>query len=236
MNIVVLTGAGISQESGLPIFRGPDGLWRGHDPFALATPEAFARDPALVHAFYDARRAALRAPGLRPNAAHLALARLEQRWAAEARGGFLLVTQNVDDLHRRAGSRLVAQMHGRLDRARCGACGRAAPWEGSLSAETPCPACGARGGMRPDVVWFGEDVRHLDAIGPALGACDLFAAIGTSGQVHPAAAFARSVRGRTVELNLEPTGGDGFDEARRGRATELVPAWVEEVLATPRGG
>lgn len=233
MRIVVLTGAGISAESGIPTFRGTDGLWEGHRIDDVATPEGFARDPATVQAFYDRRRAALR--HVQPNEAHSALVRLE-----EARGDdFLLVTQNVDDLHERAGSRRVVHMHGELRRARCQACDARPAWDADLSTEPPCPVCGARA-LRPDVVWFGEIPYDLDRIEDAIAGCDVFAAIGTSGEVYPAAgfaAFAAAVGARTAELNLAATGGLGtggapvFDEVWEGPATSVVPAWVEAILA-----
>ena len=228
--IVILTGAGISRESGLHTFRDPDGIWARHRIEDVATPEAFARNPALVQGFYNARRAALRDPAIRPNAAHEALAELDWRWP----GDLLLVTQNVDDLHGRAGSRRLLHMHGELAKARCLRCGAVGPWEGDLTPETPCPACGAAGGMRPHVVWFGEMPLEMERIEAALDACDLFVSIGTSGAVYPAAGFVREVRHRadTLELNLEPSEGSHlFDEARHGPATELVPAFVREVLA-----
>jgi NAD-dependent deacetylase len=226
--IVVLTGAGISRESGLATFRDPDGAWARVRLEDVATPEAFERDPAQVHAFYNARRAQLAEVG--PNAAHLALAELERRWP----GTFLLVTQNVDDLHERAGSRRLLHMHGELLRARCEGCGAGLRWTDALSSVTPCPACGARGGMRPDIVWFGEVPMHMEAIGAALDRCGLFVAIGTSGNVYPAAGFVAGVRdrARTVELNLEPSLGTHlFDESHAGPATRTVPAFVAEVLA-----
>jgi NAD-dependent deacetylase len=225
VRVVVLTGAGISAESGLPTFRDAHGLWEGHRPEEVATPEAFAAAPDLVQRFYDARRAALVA--VRPNAAHEALARLEAALGED----FLLVTQNIDDLHERGGSRRVLHMHGQLRKARCTHCGERMHWAGSLADEPPCPACTARA-LRPDVVWFGEMPYGLDEIDRAVGRCDVFASIGTSGVVYPAAGFARlaSYHGaQTVELNLEPSGGP-FDEARHGPATDVVPRWVEEVL------
>lgn len=224
--IVILTGAGISKESGLATFRDADGIWARVRIEDVATPEAFARDPARVHAFYNARRRQL--PTARPNAAHRALARLQKRWPGEV----LLVTQNIDDLHERAGA-VAVHMHGELGRARCTHCGAVRRWEGDLSPATPCPSCGAVGGMRPHVVWFGEMPMEMDRIRDTLAACDLFVAIGTSAQVHPAAGFVAEVRGRaaTLELNLEPTAASGlFDEARYGPATLLVPAWVDEIL------
>jgi len=228
--IVILTGAGISRESGLHTFRDPDGLWARHRIEEVATPEAFARNPALVQGFYNARRAALRDPAIQPNAAHEALAELDWRWP----GDLMLVTQNVDDLHGRAGSRRLVHMHGELAKARCLRCGAVGPWEGDLSPETPCPACAASGGMRPHVVWFGEMPLEMERIEAALDQCDLFVSIGTSGAVYPAAGFVREVRHRadTLELNLEPSEGSHlFDEARHGPATGLVPAFVREVLS-----
>ncbi|HZF75142.1 MAG TPA: Sir2 family NAD+-dependent deacetylase [Acetobacteraceae bacterium] len=227
--IVVLTGAGISRESGLATFRDPDGIWAKVRIEDVATPEAFRRDPARVQAFYNARRAQLRDPAIQPNAAHLALAELERRWPAP----FLLVTQNVDDLHDRAGSHRMVHMHGELAKARCGRCAAVHPWECDLSAATPCPACGRTGGLRPHVVWFGEMPLEMDRIAEALEGCGLFVSIGTSGAVYPAAGFVAEVRGRarTVELNLEPSEGSYlFAEARHGPATELVPAFVAELL------
>jgi NAD-dependent deacetylase len=229
-SIVVLTGAGISRESGLATFRDADGIWARVRIEDVATPQAFARDPARVHAFYNARRAQLRDPAILPNAAHHALAELEARWP----GDFLLVTQNVDSLHDRAGSRRLLHMHGELMKARCLRCGGVSGWEEDLSTATPCPACGKAGGMRPHVVWFGEMPLHMEEIGAALDRCGLFVAIGTSGQVYPAAGFVAEVRGRarTVELNLEASAvRSDFDEARHGPATEIVPRFVAELLA-----
>ncbi|MBE9603878.1 NAD-dependent deacylase [Acetobacteraceae bacterium H6797] len=226
--LVILTGAGISRESGLATFRDPDGAWAKHRIEDVATPEAFRRDPALVHAFYNARRAQL--AEVAPNAAHLALAELERQW----RGDFLLVTQNVDDLHNRAGSRNLVQMHGALRRARCLHCEAVHPWDAPLSTATPCPACAKAGGMRPDIVWFGEMPVEMGRIGMALETCGLFVSIGTSGNVYPAAGFVAEVADRawTVELNLEPSlGHSRFEEARQGPATQLVPALVEELLS-----
>ncbi len=228
-SIVVLTGAGISAESGLSTFRGAGGLWEGHRIEEVATPEAFARDPEKVHRFYNLRRRQLFDPAIRPNAAHLALARLEQEWP----GAFLLVTQNVDDLHERAGSRRLVHMHGELAKIRCTLCGDVREWHEDLSVTTACPACGRRGGLRPHIVWFGEMPMETERIEEALSACDLFLAIGTSAQVYPAAGFVEMVRGRarTVELNLEPSAASHlFDTRRHGPATEVVPAFVAELL------
>jgi NAD-dependent deacetylase len=226
-NIVILTGAGISAESGVPTFRAADGLWEDHRVEDVATPQAFRRDPALVQRFYDARRAAL--GRVVPNAAHLALARLDAQW----RGDLLLVTQNVDDLHERGGSRRLFHMHGELKRALCTGCGAAPAWGGDLSGQPPCPRCGAAR-LRPDIVWFGEMPYHMPAIEMAIAACDLFVSIGTSGAVYPAAGFvnlARDAGARTLEINLDPSAGTAlFDEARHGPAGTLVPAWVAELL------
>ena len=227
-NIVVLTGAGISAESGVATFRGPDGLWEGHRVEDVATPEAFARDPLLVQTFYDQRRAKLKA--VEPNAAHRALARLDAEWPGE----LLIVTQNVDDLHERAGAGRVLHMHGELKSAWCLACDARSRWEADLIAGPACPACSAPGQLRPDIVWFGEMPYEMDRIERALHDADLFVSIGTSGAVYPAAGFVQTARylgARTLEMNLEPSQGSiYFHESRIGRAGELVPAWVEEML------
>ena len=232
-SIVVLTGAGISAESGLPTFRGSDGLWLGWRREEVATAEAFARRPDVVQRFYDLRRRQLLAPEIGPNPAHLALAELERRWP----GPVVIVTQNIDDLHERAGSEKLIHMHGELLKARCTACAAVCPWRGDLAATHRCPACGGADVLRPHVVWFGELPLELDAIYVALAACELFIAIGTSGQVYPAAGLVEEVRrhGRahSVELNLEPSAVDSlFAERRRGPATKVVPDYVDELLAT----
>ena len=227
-NIVILTGAGISAESGLATFRGPDGLWEGHRVEDVATPEAFARDPDLVQNFYDQRRARLKE--VEPNAAHRALARLDAEW----RGELLIVTQNVDDLHERAGAERILHMHGELDSAWCLACNSRMPWDAPLSGSPPCPACGVSGLLRPDIVWFGEMPYDMDRIDDALREADLFVSIGTSGAVYPAAGFVQTARycgAQTLEMNLDPSlGSVYFHEARTGPASLLVPAWVEEIL------
>lgn len=228
-SIVILTGAGISAESGLATFRGPDGLWEGHKVEDVATPEAFARDPRFVHDFYNMRRAALAT--VQPNPAHLALARLE----AELEGDVLVVTQNVDDLHEQAGSRNLIHMHGALGRGWCQACDVRFDWRGDMSVDSRCPRCTAIGFVRPDIVWFGEMPYEMDAINAALGRCDLFVSIGTSGNVYPAAGFVQTVRyhGRahTLELNLEPSqGANWFAERRHGPAGTLVPMLIDELL------
>jgi NAD-dependent deacetylase len=228
VRVVVLTGAGISAESGVPTFRDADGLWEGHRVEDVATPEAFERQPDVVHRFYDARRAALAT--VEPNSAHRALARLETALGDD----LLVVTQNIDDLHERAGSTRVLHMHGELLSALCRDCGGRFPWADDLVGEPPCPGCRAAG-LRPDVVWFGEIPYDLDRIFVALETADLFVSIGTSGAVYPAAGFVRAAAAygaRTLELNLDPSEGSHlFDEARHGPAGTIVPAWADELLA-----
>ncbi|HYC96558.1 NAD-dependent deacylase [Brevundimonas sp.] len=228
-NLVILTGSGVSAESGVPTFRAADGLWMGHRVQDVATPQAFARDPALVQDFYNRRRRQL--SEVRPNAAHHALAGLAARWD----GDLLLVTQNVDDLHDRAhaatppapGFALI-HMHGELLKAQCTATGRVLDWPGDLAPDQPSPVH-PQGRLRPHIVWFGEWPLHMDRIEAALARCDLFVSIGTSGSVYPAAGFvqqANEAGARTVELNLEPSLGRRlFDEGRYGPATEVVPAF-----------
>ena len=227
-NIVVLTGAGVSAESGLATFRGPDGLWEGHRVEDVATPEAFARDPVLVHRFYDARRARL--GDVEPNAAHLALARLDAEWP----GDLLVVTQNVDDLHECAGSKRLLHMHGELMSGWCQGCDERFAWQGPMGNEASCPICRVAGSVRPDIVWFGEMPYEMERIDQALMSCDLFVSIGTSGAVYPAAGFVQTARycgARTLEINLEPSQGSiFFDERRFGPAATEVPKWVEELL------
>jgi NAD-dependent deacetylase len=226
-NIVVLTGAGISAESGVATFRGPGGLWEGHRVEDVCTPQALMRDPELVHRFYDERRAGLAA--VVPNAAHLALARLDAAWPGE----LLLVTQNVDDLHERAGSMRLLHMHGELRSALCAACGAREGWEGSLPPGAECAACGSPA-LRPDIVFFGEMPYGMDAIEHALATADLFVSIGTSGAVYPAAGFVQTARhygADTLELNLDPSEGSiHFGECRMGPAGTLVPEWVDPLL------
>ncbi len=230
-NIVVLTGAGVSAESGLATFRGADGLWEGQRVEDVATPQAYERDPARVQAFYDARRARL--GEVEPNAAHRALARLDADWPGE----LLLITQNVDDLHERAGCKRLLHMHGELKKGWCLGCGERFGWAGPMGEGASCPACGMAGRVRPDIVWFGEMPYEMERIETAIAACDLFVSIGTSGAVYPAAGFVQSARycgARTLEINLEPSLGSFlFDESRTGRAGELVPQWVDEVLRAP---
>lgn len=225
--VLILTGAGVSAESGLGTFRDAGGLWSEYDLEDVATPEGFARNPGLVHRFYNARRRnCLEAA---PNAAHRALAELE----AACPGAVTIVTQNIDDLHERAGSRSVIHMHGELLRALCASCAHRWDAPREIGPETRCPVCGARS-ARPDVVWFGEYPYQMDRIGRLLDETDLFVAIGTSGSVYPAAGFvseARAAGARTLELTLERSEvTDLFQEARHGPATQTVPAWVGEML------
>lgn len=228
-SIVILTGAGISAESGVDTFRDRGGIWSKVDYREVATAEGYARNPAKVQDFYNQRRR--RMVDVRPNAAHHALARLE----ATFKGRFLLVTQNIDDLHEAAGSRKLVHMHGELASALCEGCGVRRGWRGDLSIDSRCPACGSVGRLRPNVVWFGEMPYHMERIYEELAVCDLFVSIGTSGSVYPAAQFVQEARlggAHTVELNLEPSEGiDDFAEAIHGRATEIVPAFVERLLA-----
>ena len=226
--IVILTGAGISAESGIDTFRSAGGLWEQHRVEDVATPEGFARNADLVLNFYDMRRAAL--ANVAPNPAHAALARLER----EFRGDLLLMTQNVDDLHERGGSARVLHMHGELNSALCTLCELRSPWHGPMIDRPLCPVCQAPT-LRPDVVWFGEMPYEMGRIYQALERCDLFLSIGTSGAVYPAAGFvqeARAAGARCLELNLERSEGSRFfHETRLGPASVLVPAWVDEVLS-----
>jgi NAD-dependent deacetylase len=226
-NIVILTGAGVSAESGVATFRGPGGLWEGHRVEDVCTPQALAHDPVLVHRFYDERRAKLAT--VAPNAAHHALARLDAQWPGE----LLLVTQNVDDLHERAGSERLIHMHGELNSALCAECDARKPWTDTLPPRTRCATCGAPS-LRPDIVFFGEMPYHMDAIDAAIARADLFVSIGTSGAVYPAAGFVRTARyhgADTLELNLDRSEGSAwFGESRLGPAGTLVPEWVDSLL------
>ena len=227
-NIVILTGAGVSAESGIDTFRSAGGLWERHRIEDVATPEGFERDPDLVLRFYDMRRENIQKA--QPNAAHDALARLDAAWE----GNLLIVTQNVDDLHERAGAKRLIHMHGEHLSAWCTACDARSVWRDPLAHRPPCPAC-ATPALRPDVVWFGEMPYQMDEIDAAVRNCDLFVSIGTSGAVYPAAGFVRTARhvgAHTLELNLDPSQGSiMFHECRLGRATELVPAWVDSLLS-----
>lgn len=227
-HIVILTGAGISAESGIQTFRDSGGLWEGHAVEQVATPEGFTADPVLVHRFYNLRRAALST--VEPNTAHIALARLQ----GEFDGRVTLITQNVDDLHERGGSADVIHMHGELLSAFCSACDHRWQQAEDLMVETPCPACRTQGGPRPDIVWFGEMPYQMERIERALQSCDLFVSIGTSGAVYPAAGFVKLAHmhgALTLELNLERSQGSAFfSETRHGPATQLVPDWVGSLI------
>jgi len=230
-SIVILTGAGISKESGLATFRDADGIWATVRIEDVATPEAFARDPARVQEFYNTRRRQFTTGGVEPNAAHAALARLEAEWPGEV----LVVTQNIDDLHERAGSRNLIHMHGELLKVRCGSCQNVVHWPDDVALDDTCLACGTIGRLRPHVVWFGEMPLGMDDIYTALDRCGLFLSIGTSGNVYPAAGFVDHLRHRggahTAELNLEPSEGASlFAETIYGSATVVVPPFVERVL------
>ena len=224
-SLVILTGAGISAESGLGTFRSKDGIWAKYDLAKVATPRAFAADPAMVHQFYNLRRkACLKA---KPHAGHFALAKLQRAWA----GAFHLITQNVDDLHERAGSTGVLHMHGELLRAKCQSCGHV--WEGPrrMAASDTCPGCGQIA-TRPDVVWFGEEPYHMDEVTRIARAAQVFVVIGSSGQVYPAAGLveiAAEKGARCYEINLAPTGGT-FHQGIYGKAGEVVPVWVDRLL------
>jgi NAD-dependent deacetylase len=226
-NIVILTGAGVSAESGIDTFRSAGGLWERHRVEDVATPEGFARDPDLVLRFYDMRREAIQKA--QPNAAHWALAALDADWHGE----LLIITQNVDDLHERAGARRLIHMHGEHLNAWCTNCDARYPWRGTLADRPACPKCGACA-LRPDVVWFGEMPYRMDEIETALSRCDLFVSIGTSGAVYPAAGYVRTARhygARTLEINMDPSQGSiHFHESRMGKAGDLVPVWVAEML------
>jgi NAD-dependent deacetylase len=225
-SLVILTGAGISAESGLGTFRSRDGIWAKYDLGKVATPRAFAGDPQMVHDFYNLRRRACLDAA--PNAAHLALARLQHDWP----GAFHLITQNVDDLHERAGSKDVLHMHGELLRARCARCHHRWPAPDMMSPKDGCPQCG-NAATRPDIVWFGEEPYHMPEIRRLACSAGVFIVIGSSGQVYPAAdmAYSAAAEGaRTYEINLEPTGGP-FQSGLYGKASEVVPAWVDRLLA-----
>lgn len=228
--VVVLTGAGISVESGIATFRASDGLWENHRVEDVATPEGFARNPKLVQDFYNARRARLHDADVQPNAAHTALACLQQALP----GRVTLITQNVDDLHERAGATEVLHMHGSLLSVRCLYCDSVqGDWHGDCSTETVCPTCKRAHGMRPDIVWFGEMPYYMTTIEERLAGCTHFAAIGTSGQVYPAAGFVALARERgaeTYEINLDPGGTTNFHHICSGKATVEVPRWVESML------
>ncbi len=230
--IIILTGAGLSAESGLDTFRDKDGIWAKYDYQDVATPQAFVKNPELVHEFYNKRRRELQKA--QPNAAHKALARLEQDYP----GDVLVVTQNIDHLHESGGSQNLVHMHGELLKVFCSHCEARQKWTDDLSVETPCPNCSSTGAMRPDVVWFGEVPYQMERIITGILEADLFISIGTSGHVYPAAAFVENAREmgiHTVELNLEPSQGTSlFHEAKHGPATEVVPAYVDALIGATR--
>ncbi len=230
--IVILTGAGISAESGIKTFRDPDGLWEGHRPEEVATPEAFRRDPEMVYRFYNARRNRLQSGRIEPNPAHLALVRLEQAIG----DSFLLVTQNVDNLHERAGTKRIIHMHGELMKKRCQYCSTISTYDRDLTTEDQCSSCGETGGMRPHIVWFGEMPFELDRIWSEVADCEVFAAIGTSGVVEPAASLvheARRTGADTFCFSLDsPENRGAFDNFIEGKAGETVPPWVDQFIAS----
>ncbi len=230
LRVVVLTGAGISAESGIRTFRAADGLWEEHRVEDVATPEGFSRDPELVQRFYNARRRQLQQPEIQPNAAHLALAKLE----AALGDRFLLVTQNIDNLHERAGNKNVIHMHGELLKVRCTQSGQVLAWEDDVSMDERCHCCQFPAPLRPHVVWFGEMPLGMDEIYQALAQADVFIAIGTSGHVYPAAGFVHEAKlqgAHTVELNLEPSQvGSEFEEKHYGLASQVVPEFVDRLL------
>jgi NAD-dependent deacetylase len=240
-SIVILTGAGVSAESGLETFRGAGGLWCGHRVEDVATPQAFMHDPDLVHDFYNMRRKGLLAPDIKPNKAHLALAELEQKWPDINGGKVLVITQNIDDLHERAGSKNLIHMHGEVLKAFCQFCsggtGHKIDCHDDLSIEVTCESCQKSGGVRPDIVWFGEMPYHMDQIFQALTNCDLFLAIGTSGHVYPAAGFvaeAHNAGAATYEFNLEPSKNASlFHEQIYGPAGATIPKFVGKLLESP---
>lgn len=228
--IVILTGAGVSAESGINTFRGADGLWENHRIEDVASPEGFQRDPALVQHFYNLRRSQVLSDSIQPNAAHHAIAKLSQTLGSDCQ----LVTQNVDDLHQRAGTLNTLAMHGELLKAFCQYCGHEQVQHDDLAPDLPCPKCEAEGGLRPDIVWFGEMPKYMDTIYQSLDRCALFIAIGTSGNVYPAAGFVQAAKAAgayTIEANLEAASNSGqFDEFREGPATVVIPALVKDIL------
>jgi len=232
VNLTILTGAGISAESGIKTFRDSNGLWENHSVTEVASPQGFKDNPQLVHDFYNARRA--QATTVQPNAAHYALADLEKFWLDNDLGGFLLITQNIDDLHEQAGSKNIAHIHGELNKQRCENCFEISTINGNMSPLDVCPECRTRGSLRPQIVWFGEMPFYLDKIEFVLDNTDLYYAMGTSGAVMPASLFGSAVKmnGReteTIEMNLEPSDNDGFDHRINGKATLTVPLAVEEL-------
>lgn len=229
-SIVILTGAGISAESGIKTFRASDGLWEEHHIEDVASPEGFLKDPALVQKFYNARRTQLLSSKVTINAAHIALAKLQQQFS----GSVTLVTQNIDDLHERAGSKQVLHMHGELLKKRCNKTQEVSDCQQDIGMNDACECCQQTGTLRPHIVWFGEMPFYMDEIYAVLSECDLFVAIGTSGHVYPAAGFveiaARS-GAETLEINLEESQvASQFEQGLYGKASEQVPVWVDSIL------
>lgn len=226
-SLVILTGAGISAESGIRTFRDQNGLWEEHRIEDVASPEGFKRDRGLVNRFYNARRNQLQDPAIKPNAAHLALAELEKEWE----GPFLLVTQNVDNLHERAGSRKLVHMHGELTKVRCEWCDEPEHFIGDITPDTLCKICG-RASMRPHIVWFGEMPLFMDEISDALDTAEIFVAIGTSGNVYPAAGFvSRAWQAESIEVNLQGSEiSRNFKQHYLGPASKVVPQLVTDLL------
>lgn len=234
-SIVVLTGAGISAESGIRTFRAADGLWENHRIEDVASPQGFRNNPKLVQQFYNARRQQLLYDNIQPNAGHLALTKLEREFAGE----FLLVTQNIDNLHEQAGSQSLVHMHGELLKMHCEVSGEVFPITTDLDVSSVCACCKQPGNLRPHIVWFGEMPMAMDLIEEALARCDLFIAIGTSGNVYPAAGFVQAAKmagAHTVEINLEPSAVESyFDEHRHGEAGRILPVFVDNFLALEEG-
>jgi len=229
-SIVILTGAGISAESGIQTFRAADGLWENHRVEDVASPEGFHRNPDLVQRFYNERRKQLLQTDIQPNKAHEALALLEKKFE----GPVLCVTQNIDNLHERGGSQNVIHMHGELLKIRCMKSSQIFETRQNVTSHSTCTCCNEIGQLRPHIVWFGEMPMKMETITRALKNCDLFISIGTSGNVYPAAGFVQEARysgAHTVELNLEPSNQQSqFAEQLYGPATELVPHYVNQLL------
>ena len=228
-NIVILTGAGISKESGIDTFRDKGGIWSKVKVEDVATPQAFEKNPSTVQKFYNGRRANLLAPSIKPNAAHFALARLEREW----QGDVAVITQNIDNLHEAAGTKNLIHMHGELLKARCTNCGLVLDWDKPLGEGAKCPDCYQKT-LRPHVVWFGETPLMMGSIDQLLANCNLFLSIGTSGNVYPASGFvqvANACGSHTVEINLEPSeGATLFKQSKYGVATLLVPSFVQTLI------
>lgn len=231
-SIVILTGAGISAESGIRTFRAAEGLWEDHRVEDVASPEGFQRDPELVHRFYNQRRAQLLSPEIQPNPGHLSLAKLEQEFSGE----FLLITQNIDDLHERAGSKKLLHMHGEGLKIRCRYSGEVFPCDGEINTNDSCSCCNRTAALRPHIVWFGEMPLYMAEIENALASCDLFLAIGTSGNVYPAAGFvqlANAAGATSVEINLEPSNvHSNFSEKYYGKAGDILPDYIDQLLSS----